>query len=727
MARLASHTYLPVIAAMLVGTPALAFQPQTLPAGQLDLTRLVDLAAAQLKLNLDYDAAALKAAGAVTLRLEAPLSDQELWALVNRLLASRGFTTVRASGVSGYSVVRTADAAAVAPLVNEAPAPALGVSPGFQTIVVRARHRPAKDLAESLAKVVSKAGGSAVPMGDGELLVISDLSSRIDHALGVLALIDVPQPGTTIEEIPVRHLSAQALAALVAQVSAKRELVSGDKFPGEVLPSPNGNAVLLVADSSRADAWRELLSRLDHRERIESATYLPRAFSAGEVARLIEQTVREQPGVPADDRWRLVTNELTGTLIITATPSQHEQIRSLLERLESTPSASQRPVRTFVIKNRPVLEIQEVLERMSGTGLISGGDTVSISPATPGSGPAPWPPADPRSQPPSALPRPASPVPKPVPAGTAAPLVLTVDEGTNTLIAMAEPRILAQVESLLLTLDVRQPQVMLEVLIVSLNDAQTLELGVELDKLITAGDTLIRLSSLFGLSARGPGLVPAYGTGAGFTGTVLDPGEFSAVIRALQTINKGRSLSMPRLLVANNQQATLDSTLDQPYASTNASNTVTTTSYGGSQQAGTQVTLRPQITESDHLNLDYSISLSAFTGAAASANLPPPKQQNKVASTASIPDGYTVVVGGIELSTNGQGTSQIPGIGDIPILGEAFKNRTKTQSRTRFYVFIRAGILRARGYEDLKYLSDVAANEAAISDGFPVVEPQVIR
>src|SRR5262249_153279 len=162
------------------------------------------------------------------------------------------------------------------------------------------------------------------------------------------------------------------------------------------------------------------------------------------------------------------------------------------------------------------------------------------------------------------------------------------------------------------------------------------------------------------------------------------------VLRALQTINKGRSLSMPRLLVANNQQETLDSVLTQPYASTNASNTVTTTSFGGAQDAGTQVTLKPQIAAGDHLNLEYSVSLSAWVGAGASANLPRPKQQNKVQSAASLPDGYTVAVGGIELNAEGQGISQVPGLGNLPIIGEAFKNRSKTASRSRFYIFIRA-------------------------------------
>lgn len=292
---------------------------------------------------------------------------------------------------------------------------------------------------------------------------------------------------------------------------------------------------------------------------------------------------------------------------------------------------------------------------------------------------------------------------------------------------------LAQIETLLQTLDVRQPQVMLEVLILSLTDSQTLDLGVELEKLDTSGDTRTRVSSLFGLGTRDSAGNRTAGDGLGLTGVVLHPGDFSVVLRALQTLNKGRSLSMPRVLVSNNQQGTLDSVLEQPYSSTNASTTVTTTSFGGSKPAGTQLTLKPQITggagggEGDHLLLEYSVSLSAFVGAAANSSVPPPRQENKLQSIASLPDGHTVVVGGIELNSDGKATNQVPGLGSIPVLGELFKSRSNTTSRSRFYVFIRANIMRAHGFEDLKYMGEVAASQAGLEDGWPVVEPRVIH
>lgn len=131
-------------------------EPQTTLAGQVEITRLVDLAAQRLNIAVDYDAAAIKAAGTVSLRAGDDLSDHELWLLVNRVLAARGLTTVRASGSNAYSVVKIADAPG---LSRTDASPQAGPPAGFRTVVVRARHRSAKDLIEAVNKTVGKPSG----------------------------------------------------------------------------------------------------------------------------------------------------------------------------------------------------------------------------------------------------------------------------------------------------------------------------------------------------------------------------------------------------------------------------------------------------------------------------------------------------------------------------------------------------------------------------------------
>ncbi|MCC6321906.1 MAG: hypothetical protein IT438_10790 [Phycisphaerales bacterium] len=511
----------------------------------------------------------------------------------------------------------------------------------------------------------------------------------------------------------------------------------------------DGNGVLVVAPRSAITTWKDLIAQLDQREQVQTVSYTPRAFAPQDVARLAEQTIRpvSASGVAAaDDRWRVITDDLTGSLILTATPSQHTQMEALMARLDSVPAAMRRPVRTFTVKNRSIDEVVEVLERLLQSGLLASATmnssaagsppAIEAAASTPGVFPMPPPPVSapgtiattPATISPAARPTRPEPQPSISTKTDAPPVVLTVDKGTSTIIATGEPRVLDQIEALLKTLDVRQPQVMLDVLLVTLSDGQTLDFGVELEKLAISGGTLMRLSSLFGLGVReSGGDRDGPDSAAGLTGVVLNPGDFSIVLRALETLNQGRALSTPRLLVGNNEQATLDSVVQQPFASVNASNTVSTTSFGGTQDAGTVVTIQPQIAEGDHLLLKYSVSLSSFLGAASSPTLPPARQQNRVQSVATIPDGHTVVVGGIEIENKSNTTSQIPVLGNIPILGEVFKSRNNGDSRSRFYVFIRANVLRNQGFEDLKYISESKVEETGAGSGWPDVKPQVIR
>ncbi|MBL8764391.1 MAG: hypothetical protein JNM07_09000 [Phycisphaerae bacterium] len=741
----------------------------------MELVRLVDLCASRLSLNIEYDAAALK--GSVTLRLdEDGLSDTELWTLLNRALASRGYTTIRVAGRAAYGVVKLAEAAGLVTPTreDEADVPTGEPLPGFRSVIIAVRHRSAKDAADAIGRITSKPGGSATVLSEPGSILVSDLAPRIELAISLLSQIDRPATEVVVEEIPVRNLPAQQLATLVAQIAAKRDTVAGgagapggasEKVPGEVLPGPDGNTVLLVAPSSRVEYWKSVIGALDARARTETVTYTPRHFPSADVAKLLEQTMRS-PGTAPDDRWRVIVDDLSGGLIVSATPAQQEQVRAIVDRLDAVPEGTRRPVRIFVIKNRPVLDVKSILDSLMQAGVLdaeseSTGSRTSTAESTSrpirasladgrsntSAIPMPTPstsnrrstdmtgdergrsaPTQGQALPNEALSRAVGEPPASGGVRVGPPLVLTADEGTNTLIALGEPRRLAQIEALLKTLDVRQPQVMLDVLMVTLTDSQSLNLGAELEKLQTTGDVRVRLSSMFGLGARGAGGDnDGPSSASGFTGVVLSPGDFSIVLRALQTLSDGRSLSMPKLLVGNNQSATLDSVVQQPYASVNASNTVSTTSFGGTQDAGTVITIKPQIAEGDHLALTYTVSLSSFLGASASANLPPPRQQNRVQSVATIPDGHTVVVGGIELENTSRSTSQIPLVGDVPLLGELFKTRSNTDNHSRFYVFIRASVLRNRSFDDLKHLSRVESDRAGVDDDWPRVQPRVMR
>jgi type II secretory pathway component GspD/PulD (secretin) len=92
-----------------------------------------------------------------------------------------------------------------------------------------------------------------------------------------------------------------------------------------------------------------------------------------------------------------------------------------------------------------------------------------------------------------------------------------------------------------------------------------------------------------------------------------------------------------------------------------------------------------------------------------------------------LPDGFTIAVGALDLATDSDSEDRIPFLGEIPILGEAFKSRNHSLSRNRFYVFVRAEVMRYNNFEDLKFLSGLQGAAAGIADGWPEVEPRIIK
>lgn len=759
--------------------------------GELELARLIDLCAAKLGLTVEYDAAALK--GAVTVRLGDNLTDAELWSLANELLASRGFATVRRPGSSVYSVVKVADAPAAAGIERQGAAESGPTSPGqqnpqipgqngdaaagFTQLVVRAEHREAKDVAEAIKSVLSKQTGSVSVVGDRGWLLITDFRPRIEQALFVKSLVDVPAESVVVATVPVENVKPSDLVTAAGAAASGREEAGGRKLKGKLLASPDGAGVIVMSPAAEQQAWRDIIVAFDRRQEVETRTYSPKHFSVSEVSQLVQQIGKEAGPRGSGDRWKLVADDLTGTLVVTATPAEHAAVASLVSRLDSIPGGERKHFTIFTVRNRPVSELLALLDELMASGSLSVAASEADAARTagppevagagssqqtmrdvmpPGNAPSllgssgqPVPGAGSTLPPPSQSTGPNS-VGAPSQGGSASgaarsggaksrasisrgvgpdgqPLVtVSADEATNSLIVVADARITRQIEDLLSKLDVRKAQVMLEILVVGLNDDQAVELGVELEKLIIDGNTLWSLTSLFGLTpAAGPSPPPR---AEGFNGVVLDPGNFSVVIHALEKLNKGKTLNMPRLLVGNNQAANLTSVLQQPVLSTNASVSVATTSFGGTQDAGTTVTVKPQIAEGDHLLLDYSVAISSFIGTSTNPALPPPRQQNTLQSVVAVPDGFTVAVGGLQIDRQLESTSQVPFIGSIPIVGEAFKSRNNTVSTTRFFVFLKASILRQQGFEDLKYLSGGMLKESGLGDrDFPPVEPLVMR
>lgn len=727
--------------------------------GSVEFARLLDLCAQRLNVAIDYDPAMVRGLQ-VTLRSSGGISDAELWGLTARALAQKGLTTIRQPGSKGLTLVKLEEAGKLArsePMIvltgqPEMP-PLLFEQPvaGFVNTAVRCRFLSSKDAQEILRPILSRGntgGAGGAGAGTPSLNVttsgvpLSDLSFKVEEAIVALQAADIPENQGVIEEISLTHISAAQCVPLLSAVLAKRELALGEKLPGEVLASAGGSSMLVITQRRNLEAWTTLIAQVDQREGISTVAYSPRIFAVSEVATLVQQSVGTTNGSgTADERFKVVAETPTGTLLVTATESQHAKVRELMDRLDAVPGEARRPMRSFSVRNRSVEELIAVLDKMIAAGALESTDTPaaatgsnagvhlnslpvgSSSSVIGGTGAAIFPLASNTN---------------PVPArNTSAnrgngstggvPISITADEATNTIIAIGDARLLQQLETLIKTLDVRQPQVMLEVMLVSMTDSDARKLGVQLQQQGHNRDTTVNIASIFGLSPI-TGL-PTTGGGTGFNGTVLNPGDFQVVVNALQTVDKGRSVSLPKVLVTNNQRSVFNSVEQVPFAVSFAVGNASSpsSSFGGTQDAGTELSIKPQISDGDTLLIDYSISISTFIGDPSSAVLPPKRSVNRVQSMAVIPDGYTVVVGGIEKFSEGGKESRVPLLGEIPVIGEAFKNQSASEDRSKFYVFIRASVMRDQSLESLRYLSDRDTRDSGLPDTWPRSKPRVIK
>jgi general secretion pathway protein D len=206
--------------------------------------------------------------------------------------------------------------------------------------------------------------------------------------------------------------------------------------------------------------------------------------------------------------------------------------------------------------------------------------------------------------------------------------------------------------------------------------------------------------------------------GAGINSALVNPEQGDAILRALAGHKKAKVISSPRVLVNDNATGTLASVQEVPFTSVNASSTVATTSFASFAEAGTTIEVTPRISDDDHLQLDYVISLNNFTGSGGNG-VPPPRQTDEVTSSVTIPDGYTVIVGGLTRQNASDSYQGVPGFEHIPGLRYLLGQNNKDHSQTTLFVFLKPIILRDDKFQDLKFLSDRDLKNSKTPGNYP--------
>ena len=283
----------------------------------------------------------------------------------------------------------------------------------------------------------------------------------------------------------------------------------------------------------------------------------------------------------------------------------------------------------------------------------------------------------------------------------------------NAVILVAPNYLHEEVKKTLDTMDKRRPQVMVEVAIVEVTDGSELDFGMELSYNGTQGGG----GTNFGITnpKAGPNLPGEGGVNpnltGGIAGVIRSNGSMPVVLRALQTDKRLKVKSTPVLLVNDNEKATFSSLQKEPTTTTTQSTSSTLIAFRGFEQAGTDLTITPHISQGEHIRLEIDLKVESFTGSPLQIGIPPPKSSNSLVTSVTVPDMQLVVIGGMVSEKVSLKTEKVPLLGDIPLLGYLFKRQVNGSIQSKLYLFIKPHILRKDKFEDLRVISDDKISE----------------
>jgi len=296
-----------------------------------------------------------------------------------------------------------------------------------------------------------------------------------------------------------------------------------------------------------------------------------------------------------------------------------------------------------------------------------------------------------------------------------------VDARTNTLFVQDTPSRLEEVRKLIAKIDVPVRQVMIEARIVEANDTFSRNLGVRLgyhdigsppghgllgssQTRFTGGGGLADTGAHTGQTITAPDFLgdstsvnlPA----AGLNG--FSAGQFSFIlfnsamtqflnleINALEADGKGKVISSPRVLTADQVEAVIEQGTEIPYQQATSSG-ATSVSF---RKANLSLKVKPQITPDGNIIMTLDVNKDqpgVTTPAGVQINT------KHVKTEVLVENGGTVVIGGIYEQSDRTDITQVPVLGELPVVGFLFKNRQTATSKTELLVFITPKIVNER-------------------------------
>jgi len=300
---------------------------------------------------------------------------------------------------------------------------------------------------------------------------------------------------------------------------------------------------------------------------------------------------------------------------------------------------------------------------------------------------------------------------------------ITASVETNSIVVRGTAAQVQEVGQLVHALDVRRPQVMIEAAIVEVSGEVAERLGVQLGLGPNVPNGAIAASNFSNGGGVSLGSVlAAVGVPAGSalsTGLTLGAGgnDFGILVQALSQSTSARLLSTPSVTTLDNEPATIVVGQNVPFRTGSFAtdgNTATPFTTIERRDVGITMNVVPRITAGGVVQLVIEQEISSLTNANVEGAADLVTNRRVINTTVMADNRGTVVLGGLITDDRINGSSKVPGLGDLPVVGELFKSRNARNTQRTLFVFLRPTILRSR--EDITEASSRRFNRLKAAD-----------
>jgi len=276
---------------------------------------------------------------------------------------------------------------------------------------------------------------------------------------------------------------------------------------------------------------------------------------------------------------------------------------------------------------------------------------------------------------------------------------INYDERTNTIIVRDTASNIDLISEVVKRLDTMTPQVLIETKIVETTLGNTENLGISWT--LQAKTSGTKRPMVWPFKGRHtddkyvPDNIPAAAAST-FTYGTLDFSGLSAALEILSSRSDTNILSNPRIVTLDNQTAKIEVGTDRPIPNYSYNEERGTYNVDGFnwRTIGIIFSVTPHVNSAGYITLDLSPEVSELAGTVAFDNIDLPLVSKKVTKTrVMVKDGETLVIGGLIKDEVTETKRKVPILGDIPILGYAFKKTDKAVTKTDLLIFLTPHII----------------------------------